>query len=134
MHTLIPLITSSGICTLACRNSLRKSDQPSTLSDILPAQGRILFDLVLTLASGAATWFDLTSGKYHIAIHPSQPSSKIQVLPFSGGAEPLSPQEWLTDEGGDVVNLEQQTRLTIKNPAKGGEPETVAVRIIRMAC
>ncbi len=126
MDARILTLAACGICTLACRNALRKSST-SSFSEILPAQGRVLFDLVLTLASGAATWFDLTAGKYLISILPSDPTSKIQVLP----APPA--RERLTDEGGDVVSLDRQTRLTITNPATGGEPEMVAVRIVRMS-
>ncbi len=126
MDARVLTLTACGICTLACRNALRKSSA-SPFSDILPAQGSVLFDLVLTLASGAATWFDLTAGKYLISILPADPSAKIQMLP-----EPFA-RERLTDVGGDVVSLDRQTRLTIANPVSGGEPEVVAVRIVRMS-
>ena len=132
MDARILTLSACGICTLACRNALRRSST-SSFSEILPAQGRVLFDLVLTLASGAATWFDLTAGKYLISILPSDPASKIQILPASSARQQPFHGEQLTDEGGDVVHLDQQTRLTITNPATDGEPEMVAVRIVRMS-
>jgi hypothetical protein len=123
------------ICTLACRSSSSRAED-SALSE-----GRVLFDLVLTLAAGAGTWFDLTSGRYRIAIHLLLPESQVRVMPVSAGPSD-SPAACRSDKDGrgfgsfseeDIVNLPQQTRLSIKNPETSGRAETVAVRIVKIA-
>jgi hypothetical protein len=127
MEKNVAVLCSSLICTLACRTSSGKvgSGQSSLLGGHLSPQGRVLFDLVLTLAPGAGTWFDLTSGRYYILVQPSRPEASIEVGRSSGPAVP-SPYS-----AGAFVQLEKQTRLTIRNAAPGGEPEPVAIRIMR---
>jgi hypothetical protein len=115
------------ICTLACRSSSSETE-----STALP-EGRVLFDLVLTLAAGAGTWFDLTSGRYRIAIHTLLPESHVRVMPVSAGRPDEGERGLGSCAEGDLVNLPQQTRLSIKNPETSGRTETVAVRIVKLA-
>jgi len=115
------------ICTLACRSSSSETE-----SATLP-EGRVLFDLVLTLAAGAGTWFDLTSGRYRIAIHSLLPESQVRVVPVSAGRPAEGVRGLGSGTDGDLVSLPQQTRLSIKNPEASGRSETVAVRIVKLA-
>jgi hypothetical protein len=115
------------ICTLACRSSSSSEEGAG------PAEGRVLFDLVLTLAAGAGTWFDLTSGSYRIAIHSLLPESQVRVMPVSAGRLDEGERGLGSYTEGDLVNLPQQTRISIKNPETSSRAETVAVRIVKLA-
>lgn len=122
-----PLPFNALICTIACRDSSSETE-----SAAIP-DGRVLFDLVLTLAAGAGTWFDLTSGRYRIAIHSLLPESQVRVVPVSAGRADEDVRRLGSCTEGDLVNLPQQTRLSIKNPETSGRAETVAVRIVKLA-